>query len=74
MRRRLVGGGRGGGYRRGVTPPPQWPLRLAIGITAFEALALVAYAMAIGIAGRNSRGSTVTATGVEIGTPPYSPP
>lgn len=49
-----------------MTPPPQWPLRLAIGITAFEALALVAYAMAIGIAGRNSRGSTVTATGVEI--------
>jgi hypothetical protein len=54
------------GYRRGVTSPPQWPLRLAIGISAFEAVALVAYAMAIGVAGRNSRGSTVTATGVEI--------
>lgn len=49
-----------------MTPPPQWPLRLAIAITGFEAVALVAYAMAIGIAGRNSRGSTVTATGVEI--------
>lgn len=45
-----------------------WPLRLAIGLSAFEAAALVAYAMAIGIAGRNSRGSTVTATGMEIAT------
>lgn len=65
-----MGGLAAAGYLRGVTPtpsvPPSWPLRLAIGLSAFQAVALVAYAMAIGVAGRNSRGSTVTATGVEI--------
>lgn len=43
-----------------------WQLRLAIGLTAAEVAGLVVYAVAIGVAARDSRGSTVTATGWEI--------
>lgn len=43
-----------------------WPLRLAIGLSGAQVLGLVVYAIAIGVAARNSRGSTVTATGWEI--------
>lgn len=43
-----------------------WQLRLAIGLTAAEVAGLVVYAVAIGAAARDSRGSTVTATGWEI--------
>lgn len=47
-------------------PSTPWQLRLAIVLTAAEAAGLVVYAVAIGVAARNSRGSTVTATGWEI--------
>lgn len=43
-------------------------LRIAVVLVAVETLALVGYAVAIGIASRNSRGSSVTATGWEIAT------
>ena len=43
-----------------------WPLRAAIAWSAAESVALVAYALAIGIAARDSRGSSITATGWEM--------
>lgn len=41
-------------------------LRLAVILTAVQALALVGYCVAIAIAAQDSRGSSVTATGMEI--------
>jgi hypothetical protein len=43
-----------------------WQLRAAIVLAALVSVALVVYAIAIGVAARNSRGSSVTATGWEI--------
>ncbi len=43
-----------------------WQLRTATVFAALESLALVVYAIAIGVAARDSRGSSVTATGWEI--------
>jgi hypothetical protein len=49
-----------------VRPTTPWQLRLAIVFSGLQAAALVVYCIAIGIAARDSRGSTVTATGWEI--------
>lgn len=49
-----------------MTSSTPWQLRAAIALSALESVALVAYALAIGIAARDSRGSSITATGWEM--------
>lgn len=49
-----------------MTSVSQWPRLVALALTGLEAVALVGYSVAIAVAARSSRGSSVRATGVEI--------